>query len=187
MSDIGSPWASSVLIGLAGIGVGLALVAWPDIVLGIAVVVYGAYSIAIGLVDGAGVLLGHASGAYRKSTLLVLAAANVVVGVLLVTATRKTMAVVLAVAGVVIALEGIVRLVRYLRSGTHGWQLWVYCAAAVCEVLVGAWFALRPLSASVATVALLGALVLVYGIVSLGAGLAARASQAAGGGPMTPA
>jgi uncharacterized membrane protein HdeD (DUF308 family) len=185
--DVTQQWKVSVAIGLLGIVAGLVLVVWPEIVLGIAVVVYGAYSIALGVVDGAGVLMGHTSGAYSKWLLLALAALNVVVGILLVTATQKTMAVVLAIAGVVIVLEGTVRLVRVVRSGMRGLPLWVNAAAAVCELLVGVWFALRPLAASVASVALLGGLLLAVGVFGLGAGLASRASQGYGDGPTASA
>lgn len=179
-------WRASVLRGLLGIVAGTTLIVWPQQLLGVGAVVYGAYSIAIGLVDGGAVLLGHASGRYSKGLLIALAVANIVAGILLVTATRRTLAVVLAIVGVLLVVEGAARLVRVVREGLVGLVGWVTAAAAVCEMLVGVVFALHPLIAAVGFVAILGGVVLVYGIVGLGAGLAARAAAGVGGGPMTP-
>jgi uncharacterized membrane protein HdeD (DUF308 family) len=179
-------WKTAVLRGLVSIAAGALLVAWPQLVLNLGLTIYGAYSIALGVVDGGALLFQQQ--VVRKGWLLVLAALNIVVGLLLVTRTQQTAAVVLAIVGIVLVIQGLASFVALMRRDRTRLEAWVLGAAAVCEVLIGVVFIFEPWLAGVGFVAILGALVLVYGVVSVGAGLASRASQdSSGSGPMRPA
>ena len=179
-------WKASVLRGLLSIAAGALLVAWPQLILNLGLTIYGAYSIALGLVDGGSLLF--QKHVVRKGWLLVLAAANIVVGLLLVTRTQSTAAVVLAIVGIVLVIQGLASFVALMRRERTRLEGWVFGAAAVCEVLIGIAFIAEPWLVGVGFVAILGGLVLVYGVVSVGAGLASRASEgSSGAGPMRPA
>jgi uncharacterized membrane protein HdeD (DUF308 family) len=179
-------WKSYSLRGLAAIAAGGVLALWPELVLGVGVIIYGAYSISLGVVDG-GLMLFNRGSVERTPLMLGLAVVNIVLGAFLVLHPQRTAQLVLAIAGVFIVVQGLARLVSVLRRHSEGLESWIIGAAGVCEVLVGVAFVARPLIAGVAFVALLGAVLMAFGVASLGAGLAMRAASAASGGPMRPA
>jgi len=187
MSENQGLWKLSVVRGLLALAAGIVLIAWPDIVLALGVIIYGAYSIALGVVDGGALLLGRVQ-ADNRGLLLFLAALNIGVGVLLVSYPQRTASLVLALAGIAIVIEGLARLFRTVRGWEGGAVGWASGAVAIGEVFIGIAFIASPLLAAVGFVALLGGLVLVYGIIGVGAGLAIRASDRAGsgGGPVSP-
>jgi len=183
----GGEWKGIALRGALAILIGAWLVISPDKVLGLAVMLFGAYSIAIGLVDGGVALFNPQTP--KRWLLVCLGVINVAVGVLLVVYPEPTTSLVLALVGVAILISGAARLLRVFRHVWSGMAAWVMGAAALCEMLIGVLFISEPLVTVTGFVALLGALLLVAGVTSLGAGLAMRASAATGGGggPMRPA
>jgi uncharacterized membrane protein HdeD (DUF308 family) len=179
-------WRSYSIRGAAAIVLGCVLALWPNLVLGAALIIYGAYSIALGVVDG-GLMLVNRATVERTPLMLGLAVLNIAVGAFLVLYPLRTARLALAIAGVFIVVQGLARVVTVVRERTGGFEAWVVGAAGVCEALIGVAFATRPMITGVAFVALLGVTLVAFGVVSLGAGLAMRASAGVSGGPMNPA
>lgn len=156
-------WWAVALRGLVAVAFGIVAVIWPDVTLGVLVLLFGAYALADGVITLTTALFGTSLGGRRRGWLVLEGVAGIVVGLItfawphITTVALRWLIAAWAIGTGVLEVGAAVALRREL---TGEWRL---VLSGLLSVAFGLFLAVRPQEGTLALVWVVGLYAIVFG------------------------
>jgi uncharacterized membrane protein HdeD (DUF308 family) len=179
-------WWLWIVKGVLAILFGVAAWAWPDLTLATLIWILGAFIVADGIMDIAGMFTQDQLSWGRRMLLVVWGVVQVVGGIVLWAAPGIGVLTLLVIFGVWALATGIFLVVSAFTSDGHLMSPWMQALLGIALAVIGVYLVVEPGDGAVASVWVLGVVAIAHGIAQIMAGFQMRSSCVKRWSPVPP-